>query len=139
MKKFSLHIIIFFTILFFISCAKEEEVICTMEWRYISIDVKGGILDDFYTIRKYTGDTIRNEKDNIIGSNSYIILSDNYQNKIKNRFCYLPMNPSIFEYDYEAMRLRMKPVAEELMANRFHPRNFEKFVSWGFDEFNLDL
>ena len=85
MKKFSLHIIIFFTILFFISCAKEEEVICTMEWRYISIDVKGGVLDNFYTIRKYTGDTIRNEKDNIIGSNSYIILSDNYQNKIKNK------------------------------------------------------
>lgn len=85
MKKFSLHIIIFFTILFFISCAKEEEVICTMEWRYISIDVKGGVLDDFYTIRKYTGDTIRYEKDNIIGNNSYIILSDNYQNKIKNK------------------------------------------------------
>ena len=85
MKKFSLHIIIFFTILFFISCAKEEEVICTMEWRYISIDVKGGVLDNFYTIRKYTGDTIRYEKDNIIGSNSYIILSDNYQNKIKNK------------------------------------------------------
>jgi len=85
MKKFSLHIIIFFTILFFISCAKEEEVICTMEWRYISIDVKGGVLDNFYTIRKYTGDTIRYEKDNILGNNSYIILSDNYQNKIKNR------------------------------------------------------
>ena len=85
MKKFSLHIIIFFTILFFISCAKEEEVICTMEWRYISIDVKGCVLDDFYTIRKYTGDTIRYEKDNILGNNSYIILSDNYQNKIKNR------------------------------------------------------
>jgi len=86
MKKFSLHIIIFFTILF-ISCAKEEEeeVICTMEWRYISIDVKGGVLDNFYTIRKYTGDTIRYEKDNIIGNNSYIILSDNYQNKIKNK------------------------------------------------------
>jgi hypothetical protein len=86
MKKFSLHIIIFFTILFFISCAKEEEeVICTMEWRYISIDVKRGVLDNFYTIRKYTGDTIRYEKDNIIGNNSYIILSDNYQNKIKNK------------------------------------------------------
>ena len=85
MKKFALHIIIFFTILFFISCAKEEEVICTMEWRYISIDVKGGVLDNFYTIRKYTGDTIRYEKDNILGNNSYIILSDNYQNKIKNK------------------------------------------------------
>ena len=86
MKKFSLHIIIFFAILFFISCAKEEEeVICTMEWRYISIDVKGGVLDNFYTIRKYTGDTIHHEKDNILGNNSYIILSDNYQNKIKNK------------------------------------------------------
>jgi hypothetical protein len=29
-------------------------------------------------------------------------------------------------------------LAEELMANRFHPKNFDKFVSWGFDEFNLD-
>ena len=44
-------------------------------------------------------------------------------------------NPSIFEYDYEAMRLRMKPMAEELMANRFHPRNFDKWIGWGFDEF----
>ena len=47
----------------------------------------------------------------------------------------LSENPSIFEYDYEAMRLRMKPLAEELMANRFHPRNFDKFVSWGFEDF----
>ena len=73
------------SILILISCTKDEEVICTEEYRYISIDVKGGILDDFYTIRKYTGDTIRYEKDNIIGNNSYIILSDNYQNKIKNK------------------------------------------------------
>jgi hypothetical protein len=33
------------------------------------------------------------------------------------------------------MRLRMKPVAEELIANRFHPRNFDKWIGWGFDEF----
>jgi hypothetical protein len=45
-------------------------------------------------------------------------------------------NPSIFEYDYEAMRLRMRPLAEDLMADRFHPRNFEKWIGWGFDEFN---
>ena len=47
----------------------------------------------------------------------------------------LSQNPSIFEYDYEAMRLRIKPLAEELIANRFHPKNFNKFVSWGFEEF----
>ena len=85
MKLVSFFILIVVSILIVISCTKDEEVICTMEYRYISIDVKGGILDDFYTIRKYTGDTIRNEKDNIIGNNSYIILSDNYQNKIKNK------------------------------------------------------
>lgn len=85
MKLVSFFILMVVSILILISCTKDEEVICTMEYRYISIDVKGGILDDFYTIRKYTGDTIRNEKDNIIGSNSYIILSDNYQNKIKNK------------------------------------------------------
>ena len=85
MKLVSFFILIVVSVLILISCTKDEEVICTMEYRYILIDVKGGILDDFYTIRKYTGDTIRNEKDNIIGNNSYIILSDNYQNKIKNK------------------------------------------------------
>ena len=85
MKLVSFYILIVVSILILISCTKDEEIICTMEYRYISIDVKGGILDDFYTIRKYTGDTIRYEKDNIIGNNSYIILSDNYQNKIKNK------------------------------------------------------
>jgi hypothetical protein len=43
-------------------------------------------------------------------------------------------NPAIFEYDYEAMRDRMKIIAEDLIANRFHPKNFDKWVGWGFDE-----
>jgi hypothetical protein len=60
------------------------------------------------------------------------------QNQDNINWEFLSSNPSIFEYDYEVMRLRMRPLAEELMANRFHPRNFDKFVSWGFDEFNLD-
>lgn len=85
MKAVSFFIILFVSILIIISCTKDEEVICTEEYRYISIDVKGGILDDFYTIRKYTGDTIRYEKDNLNGNYTYIILSDNYQNKIKNK------------------------------------------------------
>ena len=38
-------------------------------------------------------------------------------------------NPSIFEYDYKNMT---RPFTEELMQNRFHPRNFEKFEAWGF-------
>ena len=70
--------------------------------------------------------------------NAIHIIKDNINN-IDWDCEWLYQNPFIFEYDYEAMRDRMKPVAEELMANRFHPKNFEKFVSWGFDEFNLDL
>jgi hypothetical protein len=61
------------------------------------------------------------------------------QNQDNINWDHLSSNPSIFEYDYEAMRLRMRPLAEELMANRFHPKNFDKFYTWGFDEFNLDL
>ena len=44
----------------------------------------------------------------------------------------------IVEYDYKAMKERMNIIAEELIANRFHPRNFDKFVSWGFEDFELD-
>jgi len=57
------------------------------------------------------------------------------QNPDKIDWSWLSENPSIFEYDYEAMRGRMRPLAEDLMANRFHPSNFEKWIGWGFDEF----
>jgi len=57
------------------------------------------------------------------------------QNQDKIDWINVSLNPFIFEYDYEAMRLRMKPMAEELMANRFHPRNFDKWIGLGFDEF----
>lgn len=85
MKTVSFFIIIFVSILIIISCIKHKEEICTEEYRYISIDVKGGILDNYYTIRNYNGDTIRYEKDNFNGNNTYIILGDNYQNNIKNK------------------------------------------------------
>ena len=50
----------------------------------------------------------------------------------------LSENPSIFEYDWVAMRNRMKLIEEELVANRFHPKNMDKFVSWGFEDFDLE-
>jgi hypothetical protein len=46
---------------------------------------------------------------------------------------WLSSNPAIFEYDYQAMS-QSRPFTEELMQNRFHPRNMEKFDSWGHDE-----
>ena len=60
------------------------------------------------------------------------------QNLDKINWYNLLGNPSIFEYDYESIKKRMNIIAEELIANRFHPRNFDKFVSWGFEEFQLD-
>jgi hypothetical protein len=46
----------------------------------------------------------------------------------------LSCNPNIFTYDYQAMKDRMfnGGIAEDLMKNRFHPRNMYKFKGWGF-------
>jgi hypothetical protein len=41
-------------------------------------------------------------------------------------------NPEIFEYDYKRMKERTSVFFEELMANRFHPKNINKFEDWGF-------
>ena len=43
----------------------------------------------------------------------------------------LSENPSIFEYDYKSMTERCDIYKEELIANRFHPNNFHKFMDWG--------
>ena len=44
-------------------------------------------------------------------------------------------NPNIFRYDYEAIKNTMYKeggFAEELMQNRFHPKNIDKWDGWGF-------
>ena len=47
-------------------------------------------------------------------------------------------NPHIFKYDYEQMKYNCMLFKEDLMKNRFHPRNLSKFRSWGTDGFNSD-
>ena len=44
-------------------------------------------------------------------------------------------NPFIFEYDYKAMKSSMydSGICEELMKNRFHPKNVHKFEDWGYE------
>ena len=46
----------------------------------------------------------------------------------------LSTNPNIFTYDYAAMKDRMfrGGIKEDLMKNRFHPRNIHKLNAWGF-------
>jgi hypothetical protein len=44
----------------------------------------------------------------------------------------LSRNPSIFTYDYDQMKENKNLLHEELMRNRFHPKNIEKFEDWGY-------
>ena len=47
-------------------------------------------------------------------------------------------NPSIIVYDYETMQKNCLLFKEELMKDRFHPRNLAKFSDWGIDGFDSD-
>lgn len=48
---------------------------------------------------------------------------------------FLLQNPSIFTYDYDAIQTRCMIYKEELIKNRFHPRNITKFQDWKIDGF----
>ena len=43
----------------------------------------------------------------------------------------LSENHHIFTYNYDKMRTNMLLFKEDLMKERFHPRNLRKFSSWG--------
>jgi len=58
-----------------------------------------------------------------------IALLKEYPEKIN--WSRLSENPSIFTYDYDKMRENMLLFKEDLMKERFHPRNLRKFSSWG--------
>ena len=53
------------------------------------------------------------------------------QNPLKINWKYLSLNPNIFTYDYDMMRENCLLFKEDLMKERFHPRNLYKFNSWG--------
>ena len=63
------------------------------------------------------------------------------QNQDKIDWSELSINPSIFIYDYVALKNRMKnTIAEDLMKNRFHPKNMSKWYGWGqIDDEDLEL
>ena len=53
------------------------------------------------------------------------------ENQDKIYWSQLSRNPNIFTYDYEKMRENCLLFKEDLMKERFHPRNLYKFGSWG--------
>jgi len=46
---------------------------------------------------------------------------------------HLFINPYIFKYDYIQMKENCMLFKEDLIKNRFHPRNISKFKDWGFN------
>lgn len=68
------------------SCAeKEKPVMCTMEFRTITIMVKGEPLDEFFTIRLKSNDTLRLSLDNMTGENYYPVLDDSFQKLLEGK------------------------------------------------------
>ena len=53
------------------------------------------------------------------------------KNQDRINWSYLCVNPHIFKYDYKQMKISCMLFKEDLIKNRFHPRNIPKFKDWG--------
>jgi hypothetical protein len=80
-KLFMLFLLVGFT-----ACDRsDDEVICTMEFRSITIQVNNRILDSFHTQREATGETYRFENWNVGTSNMYPVITDSLHGLLRNR------------------------------------------------------
>ena len=68
------------------------------------------------------------------GNPNAIHLLEKNQDKIID-WWYLSRNPAIFTYDYDKIRAHCLIFKEDIIKNRFHPRNIPKFRDWGIDGF----
>jgi hypothetical protein len=99
-------------------------------------------IDWYYLSRNPSAITLlENNQDKI----DWVLLSSNpsaraiallEKNQDKINWDRLSENPSIFEYDYKGMKDAMyNGIKEDLVKNRFHPKNIPKFRDWGMDGF----
>jgi hypothetical protein len=71
---------------------------------------------------------------NLSANPSALTLLEKNQDKIN--WSRLSKNLAIFEYDYQGMKDAMySGIKEDLVKNRFHPKNIPKFRDWGMDGF----
>lgn len=82
--------IVFLTLcMLFLGCKKDRDTskkhFCTEIFAMVTIQVNGGPLDDFFTIRESTGDTLRHDVNGLIEEGQYIVLDDNFAATLKNR------------------------------------------------------
>lgn len=82
--KIILQLSVLASVFFIFSCTnKDEDVACTSLFASVTIEVNGAALDNYYTIRNSTGDTIR-FSDSVF-QNLYTVLNDNYQKILENK------------------------------------------------------
>ena len=66
------------------SCELIDPMACTEELRIISIEVTGEVLDETYTIRQASGDTVAVGDTSDLGIfNAYVVLDDSYKDELE--------------------------------------------------------
>ena len=81
--RFYLIILLFLASFSFLACEDIlDPIVCTEEFRFVSLEVSGGELDGFFTIRKDTGDTIRFDQQALF-DNNYPVLDDTFQETLE--------------------------------------------------------
>ena len=72
-------------LLFLASSCRDnnENIACTMEFRIVTITVNGNPLDEYFTVRESTNDTIRIDRLNVTGNNVYPVLDDSIRVLLK--------------------------------------------------------
>ena len=84
--KTYLFLLSILTVLVIYACKSSSDgMMCTMEFRTVTITVNGSDLDSYFTIRQLTGDTIRIVRVNISGDKVYPVLDDNFQHLLQDQ------------------------------------------------------
>ena len=78
--------LIFLLLSLLASCiTRKDQVMCTEEFRSVTITVHGDTLDAHYTVRVSTGDTVFSAGITFPWSGVYVVLDDSYRQPIENR------------------------------------------------------
>ena len=79
------------------SACTQQEIMCTEEFRIVSLEIIGGELDSFHTYREKTGEHLFLSESASVFENFYPVLSDNEHKLIVNSDEYFIFNGYINE------------------------------------------
>lgn len=78
-------IAIFASFILLAACKEDDGVVCTQEFKIITMEVNGGELDDYFTIREANNDTIRFQEFDEPSPLFYTVLDDNFTFQLSNK------------------------------------------------------